>query len=334
MAGRWFERILSIIFIVILCLIFGTLLSGQILGLLKIYRPLPVIGCTVLFTAASLFFFLRMGGLKHLNSFFAAPEKQAGSKDILSAALYIGALILFVLVFFIPLVLWPYSPVNDTLTWDAGLYHFPKAIEMVKSGSAWDLSIAYGDYPFGYESLLGLALCLTNSEALFGTVHALIAFLFLLSVWLLANRYTRISSAVLFFACSLLLLSGILNIDSNIWWIFKYLIFTIGKNDLFLGASTLALLVFAPVGIPSNRRQMFLPGIAIASMVILSTKPNGAIIVGFVWLIILVERLVKSPAKQRPELSLKALVSSMCISAFGLLWLLRNLISVRSVFSR
>ena len=95
MAERWFERTLSIIFIVILCLIFGTLLSGQILGLLKIYRPLPVIGCTVLFTAVSLFFFLRMGGLKHLNSFFATPEKQAGLKDILSAVLYIGALILF-----------------------------------------------------------------------------------------------------------------------------------------------------------------------------------------------------------------------------------------------
>ena len=333
MVERWFERALSIIFIVLLCLIFGTVLSGQILGFLKIYKLLPVIVCTILFTPVSLFYIIRMGGLKFLSSFFKTPEKPAGSKDILSTALYIGGLILFVLVFFVPLVLWPYSPVNDTLTWDAGLYHFPKAIEMIKSGSAWDLSIAYGDYPFGYESLLGFVLSLTHSEALFGTVHALIALLFLLSVWLLANRYTKISSAVLFFASSLLMLSGILNIDSNIWWIFKYLIFTIGKNDLFLGASTLALLVFAPVGIPSNRPHMFLPGIAMASMVTLSTKPNGVIIVGFVWVIILVERLVKSSAKQQPGFSLPELISSMFISALGLLWLLRNFISVKSVFS-
>jgi hypothetical protein len=103
-----------------------------------------------------------MGGLKFLNSFFNASKKSSRTNEFLAITLYIGGIILFFLIFFIPLVLWPYSPVNDTLTWDAGLYHFPKAIEMYKSGSAWDLSIAYGDYPFGYESLLGFTLCLTK----------------------------------------------------------------------------------------------------------------------------------------------------------------------------
>jgi len=333
MAQRWFERSLTILFVVLICLIFGAAISGQILGFFKIYEPLPVIVSTFVFTAVSLFLFFRMGGLKFLYSFFNISEELSRKNEFLAPALYIGGIILFVIVIFIPLVLWPYSPVNDTLTWDAGLYHFPKAIEMYKSGSAWDLSIAYGDYPFGYESMLGFTLCLTNSEALFGSVHAVIALFLLLSVWLLANRYTRISSAVLFFLCNILLLSGILKIDSNIWWIFKYLVFTIGKNDLFLGACTLALLLFAPIGIPSNRHQMFIPGVAMTSMITLSTKPNGVIIVGFVWLVILIEWLKNSRSKQDTRFPLRALTISMLITAPGLLWMLRNLIAVKAIFS-
>ena len=333
MAQRWFERSLTILFVVLICLIFGAVISGQILGFFRIYKPLPVIASTVVCTVISLFLFFRMGGFKFLNSFFNTSDKPLRNNEFLTTALYIGGITLFVLVIFIPLVLWPFSPVNDTLTWDAGLYHFPKAIEMYKSGSAWDLSIAYGDYPFGYESLLGFALCLTNSEALFGSVHAVIALFFLLSVWLLANRYTKISSAVLFFVCNLLLLSGLLKIDSNIWWIFKYLVFTIGKNDLFLGACTLALVLFAPIGIPPNRRKMFIPGIAIISMITLSTKPNGVIIVGFVWLVILIEWLRNFHSQQDTRFSLHALTISMLIITPWLLWMVRNLIAVKTIFS-
>ena len=333
MANRWFERILTVIFVVLICLIFGAVISGQVLGFFRIYEPLLVIVSALVSTVVSLFFFFHMGGLNFLNSFFNTSEKPLRKNEFLTAALYFGGIILFVLVFFIPLVLWPYSPVNDTLTWDAGLYHFPKAIEMYKSGSAWDLSIAYGDYPFGYESLLGLALCLTNSEALFGSVHAVIALFLLLSLWLLANRYTKISSAVLFFLCNLLLLSGLLNIDSNIWWIFKYLVFTIGKNDLFLGACTLALLLFAPIGIPPNRHKMFVPGAVMISMITISTKPNGVIIVGFVWLVILIEWLINSRSKQDTRFPLQTLTISMLIIAPGLLWMARNLIAVKAIFS-
>ncbi len=333
MAYKWFERSLAIIFVILICLIFGVVISGQILGFFKNYEPLPVIGSTLLFTVVSLFVFFRAGGLKFLYSFFNINEKPSIMNEFLTAALYIVGIILFVLIIFIPLILWPYSPVNDTLTWDAGLYHFPKAIEMYKSGSAWDLSIAYGDYPFGYESLLGFTLCLTNSEVLFGSVHAVIALFFLLSLWLLANRYTKISSAVLFFLCNLLLLSGILKIDSNIWWIFKYLLFTIGKNDLFLGACILALLLFAPIGIPSNRCKMYIPGVALISMIALSTKPNSLIVVGFVWIVILVEWLNISRSKHHTRFPLQALTISMLITTTGLLWMLRNLIAVKAIYS-
>jgi hypothetical protein len=274
-----------------------------------------------------------VGGLNFLYSFFNISEKQLRINEFLTAAIFIGGIILFVLIFFIPLILWPYSPINDTLTWDASLYHFPKAVEMYKSGSAWDLSIAYGDYPFGYESLLGFTLCLTNSEVLFGSVHATITLFLLLSLWLLANRYTNISSAVLFFLCNLLLLSGLLKIDSNIWWIFKYLIFTIGKNDLFLGACTLALLLFAPIGIPSNRHQMFTPGVVMTSVIILSTKLNGLIIVGFIWLVILIEWLKNSRTKQHIRFSLQTFIISMLITMTGLLWMLRNLIADKAIYS-
>jgi hypothetical protein len=41
----------------------------------------------------------------------------------------------------VPLARWPYSPVSDVLHLDAGAYHFPKAIELYKTGT-------YGYYPF------------------------------------------------------------------------------------------------------------------------------------------------------------------------------------------
>lgn len=105
MAHRLFERILTIIFAVLICLIFGAVISGQILGFFKIYEPLPVIESTLLFTVVSLFVFFRAGGLKFLYSFFNITEKPSIMNEFLTAALYIGGIILFFLIFFIPLIL-------------------------------------------------------------------------------------------------------------------------------------------------------------------------------------------------------------------------------------
>jgi hypothetical protein len=78
---------------------------------------------------------------------------------------------------------------------------------------------------------------------------------------------------------------------------------------------------------------MFIPGAAMISMIALSTKPNGLIIVGFVWIVILIEWQKISRSKHHTRFSLQALTLSMLITATGLLWMLRNLIKVKAFFS-
>ena len=155
---------------------------------------------------------------------------------------------LFLLLAVYPLAAWPYSPVSETLHWDAGAYHFPKAVELFKTGTVWDLTIPYGEFPFGYESLLAFTLLLSGKETFFGSVHALIAILALVGTWLLARRYTRLPGGLLLFIISLVFLSELYLVKGNPFYILLDQVYMIGKNDLFLAVGVLAALVHAPVG--------------------------------------------------------------------------------------
>jgi hypothetical protein len=111
--------------------------------------------------------YLRRGGVEFFAGIFAPPVEQKKQR-ILDYTILACAAALVILLIVLPTAAWPYSPISETLHWDAGLYHFPKALEMVKTGSAWDLSIPYGEYPFGYESLIAFAGLLTRNSSLFG----------------------------------------------------------------------------------------------------------------------------------------------------------------------
>ena len=320
-------------FITLLALVFGGIFAGQVLGFLRLYTPAAAILLTLAVAVAACWLYIRSGGLTFLQS-ITSTDDEADKPSLLEIALYAAGLILLVLLILLPVLRWPASPIATSLEWDAGAYHFPKAIELYATGSAWDFTISYGEYPFGYESLLALGLSTTGSEALFGLVHGLINLTLVLSLWLLARRYTQLPGGFLFFLTNLLVLSGMLPVESNLWWVFHPLLYTVGKNDLFLGAALLAALLHAPVGRKANQAQFHPAGLAITSMIALSIKPNALYGIGFLWLLVLIRwRQEAGNLISAMRNHWKTLLFSGLTMLGGLLWIPRNLIAQGSLFS-
>jgi hypothetical protein len=324
---RIFDIALST-YLILLGGLYGTIAAGQILGFLKLYRPAWAIILSLVLSGVvgwALFRFAK----PFLRSVLDAGSRP-GANRWLEWACYGAGLLLLVFLILIPLIRWPYSAVSTDLFWDAGAYHFPTAIQMVKMGSAWDLSIAYGDYPFGYESLIAQAFVLTNSPLLFGTVHALIAAFFFFSLWLLACRYTRLLPGFLFLVVSLVLCNFTLfqRFGSDPWAIISTQVDIIGGNDLFLGAAMLSALLFAPIGPRYNQASYSIYGLALASMIVVSTKPNGAFILLLAWGMVLVYQYL---AYRKKELPLVTLASNLLLAGLlifpGILWAVRNFIA-------
>ena len=189
------------IFALFLSLFYGFIAAGQILGFCKLFKPVLVILASLVLSVI-VFYVYRRNSLQFSDIF--PPSSDLKKDPYLTASFILGGLFIFLTLVIYPLVHWPFSPIITNLTWDAGLYHFPKAAEMISSSSAWDLSIAYGEYPFGYETLIALSLILNRSGFLIGTVHALIAIFLFLSMGNLISRRTKLPEAPVFFVISLI----------------------------------------------------------------------------------------------------------------------------------
>ena len=303
------------------------------MGFLKLYTPAAAISLSLFASVAACWLYFRSSGLIFLQD-ITATDNTTDKNTLLEPVLYAAGLILLVLLVLLPVLRWPASPIATSLEWDAGAYHFPKAIELYATGSAWDFTISYGEYPFGYESLLALGLSLTASEALFGLVHGLINLTLVLCLWMLARRNTQLPGGLLFFLTNLLVLSGMLPVESNLWWVFHPLLYTIGKNDLFLGAALLAALLHAPVGCKANQTQFHPAGLAITSMIALSIKPNALYVVAFLWLLVIIRwRQEAGGLKSAIRNHWQALLFSGLTMLTGLLWIPRNLIGQGGLFS-
>ncbi len=316
---------LSTSFVGVLVCLYAIIASSQVLGLAAIYKIFLVIPLSLAVAGVGFTLQARLGNTFHFTFLRPSPVSKP---RWLNLVFLISGLALYLLLVFYPLVHWPFSPITHDLPWDAGLYHFPKAAEMISTGSARDLSIAYGEYPFGYESLIAFALSLNHQGYLLGGVHALISLFLLLSMAMLAARYTRIPRGPVIFLTVLLFLGYQLarNFDSNIWWIFWPQITLVGKNDLFLGASLLAVLVFTPF---SKDGPFFPFGLALASAVALSLKPNSALVVSFAWAMMLF--FLWRSAQLR--LFFRQLALSVVVILPGVLWVFRNLIEQGRLFS-
>jgi hypothetical protein len=315
-----------VLFAMVLSFFYGVIAISQILGIAGIYKASLVIPLALALGGTVFYLYTRLG--KPFNDSFSKPCKLPRNLW-LTLAFLISGLALYILLIFFPLAHWPFSPISNGLPWDAGLYHFPKAAEMISTGSAWDLSISYGEYPFGYESLVAFALSLSHSGFLIGSVHALLSLFLLLPMVLLVARYTQLPLAPVILLISLLFLGYQIarGFDSNIWWIFWPQITLIGKNDLFLGAALLAVLLFTPF----SRGEPFFPfGLALASAVAISVKPNAALVILFSWLMMFFF-IWRSGQFVRYRWQL---IGSAIAVLPGALWIYRNLVAQGALFSQ
>lgn len=326
------KRFSAIFYILLLALIGGVVISGQLLGFINLYTPWAAAICTLLFTCLFAFLLYRFG-LDFLMNTLEHSNKIRIPKWASTIAV-VGGIALLIVVLVLPLALWPYTGINHELNWDAGLYHLPKAAQMVVSHSSWDLTIAYGEYPYGFESLLAASLLLSKAGYLLGLTHALSLVFFVLSLTFLACRYSRLPASYVFFLVVFVLASyDIIRLASlNPFMIFRVMAFTIGKNDFFLSAAMIAFLFFAPIG--PDRSRFSLIGLSISSMLIACTKPNGFLLLLFVWLLVLimeVRRWVKNKKVEKQDIF--AWVGVILLNLAGLLWVVRNLVGQGALFS-
>ncbi len=175
--------------------------------------------------------------------------------------------------------------------------------------------------PWSYPSI--------TRDFLLGSAHALIALFFLLSMAVLAARYTRLPRGPVLFLVVILFLGNQLarGFDSNIWWMFWSQITLIGKNDVFLAASLLAVLIFTPF---SKEGPFFPLGLALASAVAFSIKPTAGLIILFAWLMQLFFLWKSGQLRQQ----VRHLVVSAAVMLPGVLWVFRNLIEQGRIFSQ
>lgn len=321
-------RVLLWIFIILTALFYSVIFAGQVLGLLKLYS----VGLALLVSlfCGGLVFYLLAVNLRWFAFIDAEDAVSANfSQKLLNVSLALTGLVLFTVLALYPLARWPFSPISQNLNWDAGLYHFPKAIEMLSTGSAWDMTIDYGEYPFGYESLLALTFGLNPDGYLLGLTHALIALYFFLAWWLVMARFTRLPHGITIFLVALLTVSRLYlpKNDNNIWWILWTQVILIGKNDLLLGALLLAIALFTPPG-DDEKNKSYLPGLAVCSMLALSVKPNAAMLVGFAWGVGWF--LLARSQGFKTALKIQARYALMVVP--GLFWAFRNLIAMNSLF--
>ena len=314
------------LYMILLALLYGLIAGACLLSFLKLYKPLPVFLLSALLSGIMLFLFFNKN---HSDVIFMEEESDpTGQKSWLPLVVFLTAIVIFAFLIFYPLSAWPYPATVSELHWDAGVYHFPKAAEMISTGSSWDLSIAYGEYPFGYESLVAFFLLLGQQGRFIGVLHAIIALFFLLSITSCFKRTLKLNDELILFIIVALFISNkiIPTFDSNLWWIFWPQLMLVGKNDLLLAAVLVSILIFTPKPTDKTYHPYEL---AVASMIAISIKPNSLLIVLFAWAVLFFHML------KRKELSsyIKPILISVLIMLPGSLWIIRNWVVQKALFS-
>jgi hypothetical protein len=323
-----------LLFCILLALFYGIVLAGQVLGFFGVFSLLPAALLGGL-SAAAVFGLLQRGANGRFLSSLRPHRAELPLSRRYDWLLYVAGLALFLLIAFLPTWRWPHSGVYRDLEWDAGVYHFPKAISLYTSGSVWDFSVPFAEYPYGYESLLAFAMALSGGESLYGPLHAMISAFFLLTLWLIGRRWTRVRDSLLFFSLCMLISSGSLLHTGNPWWIFDTLTWSIGMNDLFLSSFLLAAFLFAPFDRDPPPHPTHRYGLSAVSMLALSTKPNALLIIGPLWLLsgIWHYRSASSPEGIQQPWSWRTPLPYLAIMLPGVLWPLRNLAILGTLFT-
>lgn len=293
----------------------------QVTGMLKCYSSTNFIICASVIILLYLVFarVLTSPPIILNNTFQDGTSLSKGL--IVDMGLLSCGLILFAGRVLFPITAWPMSSYGYQLNPDTALYHLPKAIELWKSGSLWDTSVLFWQYPSGYEGLLSLSYVLTGSEALLGLMHALIVLYFSLILLLLVRRYTSLPVGFSFLLITLCLVFSPL----------RSTVFELGKNDFLLAASCMAVLLYSPLGSHARDRAYDLLLLSSSSMIMMSTKPNGGLILILAWGWVL-WREMKSEDRHPMATAFRFFLAALMMVP-GILWVIRNVAIQGALFS-
>lgn len=315
-----FHRLLFLLYGFILCLLFGVITAAGLLSFGSFYQPVPVMILTFILTGMALFLYFRHDS-GWLDIVFAVRDVQ--QNRLISAAAGAG-LALFISIFLLRLVLYPASAVGNIIPDDAISYHFPKAMELIRTGTLWNIAHLYGEYPIGYESLIAFGLLLTGGWQFAGIVHGLILLLLVLSIYLLLYRYTHLPDGLLFLISVGIFFYPDLYSQALI----------VGKNDLFLTATILGAVLHSPLTL-RGRKPVFHPfGLAMLTAISLATKPGGIWILAFLWVIVLFYWWQAYRTEQaKSYLRISHFMLAILLMFPGGLWVIRNVVMMGSFFS-
>ena len=307
---------------VLLCVLCAVPFAAQTLGFLGAYTSPTAITLTLLSAGVGLWLYWRYASM---DTFKQALQPMPAPHTLSLAAVGIVLLCLSGL-FVLRLSAWPLSDVGANISGDLVDYHLIKAIELYRTGSIWDVTIIYGQYPIGYESYAAFSIVLTGDILLMGVWHALIVLLLYLTLFLLLRRYTLLADAVL-----LLLALALLFVP----FIYSQLLL-VGKNDVLLSTALLIALLHTPIGPQRNASALHIPALAFATMLAMSVKATGVYLLAFLWLLALwhlwrPRHRAKSNVVQALPLGW-LLLAALIIAPSGL-WIVRNYVLMGSVFS-
>lgn len=310
----------------LLSVFFGLVWSAQVLGFLGVYTLPAVLLTTLLVSAIAAYGYLRLdpfallifGGEGSSEDSAEIPQKSTS----LDAALLVATLLIFATVFLFRMIAWPYSELGQSISPDFFSYHAVRVVDLANSGTLWNLSIPYGQYPNGYESILSFFYLLTGSVEWAGLVQAMTVLLLVLTFALLLSRYAS-------FPLSLSLAMGVTLLFVPY---FYGIVLLIGKNDLLLTTMVLVAVLHAPIGIEDRRWHPL--GLAYATMIAIATKATGVYLLGFLWLLVLWHWWQAYQAGHAARFLHPAVfVLSLVLMFPGGLWVIRNVLMMGQLVS-
>lgn len=301
-----------------LSLLFACIFTAQVLSFANLYTPLFAIGGTALVTILAAYAYLR-----HDHHWFKqAMQPPADETTTIRHAIVLLVVIFTGVLFVYRMTLWPQSQLGAVIAGDTLSYHFVKAIELYRTGSLWDISFAYAQYPIGYEALGALALMLTGSLTAIGVFHALIHLLLFMTLYFLFRRYTGLSVGLCLLATLAITLFPPLH----------SMLLIVGKNDILLSLTLLIAILHAPLGHAPRAWHPY--GLAFATLISLSVKASGFIVLLYLWLLVLYRWWQAYRAGYARSYLHPATFALLIAIMFPCgLWVIRNLIMMGNVFS-
>jgi hypothetical protein len=309
------DRVLIQTYAICLCGVFGIVFTAQVLGFVSTYTPVLTITSTLITTVVAWWAYQR---------YTLVLPKHPNETTRWQLAMLVVLVIFFGVVFGIRLFTFPYSSVGEFFSSDVLGYHLPKAIELVRTGSIWDLSILYGDYPNGAESLVSFTLLISGQITSLSFTHLLSVILFVLTNTLLIRRYTPFSGIMSFTIATVILFIPMV----------YSLVMLVGKNDLLLSTMVLGGILHAPIHPKRTPMSWHVFGLAYCTLIAVSTKASGVIVLGGVWLWVLWLWFSAYRKQQaRTFLTPSVFVISVLLMLPSTFWLVRNIVMMGRVVS-